>query len=120
MGSWKHWSRNVGPLSERFTVHALDHPAYGDSASIPRETTGPQYLDLMHELFVEAFPGAAPLRFAGFSFGGAIAAELAWRLALSRRPTSQEAADFRAYAAKHGMSSACRILLNSNEFLFLD
>ena len=80
MGSWKHWSRNVGPLSERFTVHALDHPAYGDSASIPRETTGPQYLDLMHELFVEAFPGAAPLRFAGFSFGGAIAAELAWRL----------------------------------------
>jgi len=81
MGSWKHWSRNVGPLSERFTVHALDHPAYGDSASIPRETTGPQYLDLMHELFVEAFPGGAPLRFAGFSFGGAIAAELAWRLA---------------------------------------
>jgi len=81
MGSWKHWSRNVGPLSERFTVHALDHPAYGDSASIPRETTGPQYLELMHELFVEEFPGAAPLRFAGFSFGGAIAATLAWRLA---------------------------------------
>ena len=81
MGSWKHWSRNVGPLSERFTVHALDLPAYGDSASIPRETTGPQYLELMHELFVEAFPGAPPLRFAGFSFGGAIAAKLARRLA---------------------------------------
>ena len=65
MGSWKHWIRNVGPLSERFTVHALDHPSYGDSASVPRETTGPQYLDLVHALLLEAFPGDAPLRFAG-------------------------------------------------------
>jgi pimeloyl-ACP methyl ester carboxylesterase len=81
MGSWKHWIRNVGPLAERFTVHALDHPAYGDSASVPRETTGEAYLELIHALFVEQFPGAAPLRFAGFSFGGAIAAQLARRLA---------------------------------------
>ena len=81
MGSWKHWIRNVGPLAERFTVHALDHPAYGDSASVPRETTGEAYLELMHGLFAEQFPGTAPLRFAGFSFGGAIAAQLARRLA---------------------------------------
>lgn len=80
MGSWKHWVRNVGPLAERFTVHALDHPSYGDSAAVPRETTGPQYLDLVHELIVELLPGEAPLRFAGFSFGGAIAANLARRL----------------------------------------
>ena len=26
MGSWKHWIRNMQPLSARFTVHALDHP----------------------------------------------------------------------------------------------
>ena len=80
MGSWKHWSRNVGPLAERFTVHALDHPSYGASASVPRETTGAQYLDLVHALFRELFPGEAPLRFAGFSFGAAIAANLARRL----------------------------------------
>ena len=35
----------------------------------------------MHDLFVEMFPGDTPLRFAGFSFGGAIAAHLARRLA---------------------------------------
>src|SRR5499427_6560875 len=64
MGSWKHWSRNVGPLSERFTVHALDHPAYGDSASVPRDMSGAAYLELMHGLFLEKFPGSAPLRFA--------------------------------------------------------
>jgi len=61
-------------------VHALDHPSYGDSASVPRETSGPEYLDLVHRLFVEMFPGDAQLRLAGFSFGGAIAANLALRL----------------------------------------
>jgi pimeloyl-ACP methyl ester carboxylesterase len=85
MGSWKHWIRNVDALATRFTVHALDHPSYGESASVPREMTGPEYLDLVHRLFVELFPGEAPLRFAGFSFGGAIAANLARRL--SRRVT---------------------------------
>jgi 2-hydroxy-6-oxonona-2,4-dienedioate hydrolase len=81
MGSWRHWIRNVEPLSQHFTVHALDHPSYGDSARVPRETTGSAYLDLVHELIVEMFPGEAPLRFAGFSFGGAIATHLARRLA---------------------------------------
>ena len=80
MGCWKHWVRNVEPLSERFTVHALDHPAYGASAAVPRETTGPEYLDLVHRRIGEMFPGTAPLRLAGFSFGGAIAANLAGRL----------------------------------------
>jgi pimeloyl-ACP methyl ester carboxylesterase len=47
---------------------------------VPRETTGPEYLDLVHRLFVAMFPGDAPLRLAGFSFGGAIAANLARRL----------------------------------------
>jgi len=81
MGSWKHWTRNIDPLAERFTVHALDHPSYGASAAVPRETTGAAYLDLVYELFVDMFPGEAPLRFAGFSFGAAIAANLARRLA---------------------------------------
>ncbi len=81
MGSWKHWVRNVEPLATRFTVHALDHPSYGASASVARETTGAAYLDLVHGLFLEMFPGDGPLRFAGFSFGGAIAASLARRLA---------------------------------------
>ena len=80
MGSWKHWSRNIGPLAERFTVSALDHPSYGASAAVPRETTGAQYLDLFHALFIERFPGDDPLRFAGFSFGAAIATNLARRL----------------------------------------
>jgi 2-hydroxy-6-oxonona-2,4-dienedioate hydrolase len=81
MGSWKHWIRNIEPLATRFTVHALDHPSYGASAPVPRDMTGPAYLDLVHGLFTGMFPGEAPLRFAGFSFGAAIAANLARRLA---------------------------------------
>jgi len=81
MGSWKHWARNVDALAARFTVHALDHPSYGASASVPRDTTGAQYLELMHELITEMFPGETPLRFGGFSFGGAIATHLTRRLA---------------------------------------
>ncbi len=80
MGCWQHWIRNIEPLATRFTVHALDHPSYGASASVPRETTGKEYLDLVHRLFAEMFPGDSPLRFAGFSFGGVIAANLARRL----------------------------------------
>jgi pimeloyl-ACP methyl ester carboxylesterase len=80
MGCWRHWSRNVQPLAACFTVHALDHPSYGASADVPRETTGPEYLDLVHRIFAEMFPGDSPVRLAGFSFGGAIAANLARRL----------------------------------------
>jgi 2-hydroxy-6-oxonona-2,4-dienedioate hydrolase len=81
MGSWKHWIRNIEPLSARFTVHALDHPSYGASATVPRDMTGAAYLHLVYRLFADMFPGEAPLRFAGFSFGAAIAANLARRLA---------------------------------------
>jgi pimeloyl-ACP methyl ester carboxylesterase len=80
MGSWRHWTRNIDALAARFTVYALDHPSYGDSATVPRETTGAAYLDLVHRIFVDKFAGDASLRLAGFSFGGAIATSLARRL----------------------------------------
>jgi pimeloyl-ACP methyl ester carboxylesterase len=80
MGCWQHWTRNIEPLATRFTVHALDHPSYGASASVHRETTGAEYLDLFHRLFTGMFPGDSPLCLAGFSFGAAIAANLARRL----------------------------------------
>lgn len=80
MGCWQHWVRNVGPLSEHCTVHALDHPSYGESAPVQRETTGAAYLDLVYHTMLDMFPGQEPLCFAGFSFGAAIAANLARRL----------------------------------------
>ena len=44
----------------------------------------------------------------------------AFRLALQREPTEGERADFAAYAAKSGLAAMCRVLFNSNEFLFVN
>ena len=44
----------------------------------------------------------------------------AFRAVLQREPTAEEAAAFAAMAEKHGLAAAGRVLLNSNEFLFVD
>lgn len=46
--------------------------------------------------------------------------EAACRLALGRKPTEAEAATLAAHTAKHGLPSACRVIFNSNAFLFVD
>jgi hypothetical protein len=46
--------------------------------------------------------------------------ERAYRLALSRPPRPDEAALLRAYAQKHGLANACRLLVNSSEFVFVE
>ena len=45
---------------------------------------------------------------------------LLYRLALGREPTARESEAISAYAAKHGLANACRVLLNSNEFMFVN
>ena len=44
----------------------------------------------------------------------------AYRLILGRAPTTKEAKAVGAYAARRGLANACRVLLNSNEFVFVD
>jgi hypothetical protein len=44
------------------------------------------------------------------------AVELAWL----REPTGRERRDFAAFARAHGLAAFCRLLLNSNEFLFVN
>jgi hypothetical protein len=46
--------------------------------------------------------------------------ELAYRLAFGRLPTADERAAVAAYARRHGLANACRVLFNANEFLFVD
>ncbi|HMC64498.1 MAG TPA: DUF1553 domain-containing protein, partial [Gemmataceae bacterium] len=43
-----------------------------------------------------------------------------YRLVLGRSPTMQELTAVSNYAARNGMANACRVLLNSNEFVFVD
>jgi hypothetical protein len=57
-------------------------------------------------------------------FGAQIAAVMktpdeAVRRLLLRQPSADEAREFSAYAQTHGLAALCRVLLNSNEFLFV-
>jgi len=46
--------------------------------------------------------------------------EAAYQLALERRPTKAELNELAGYAAKYGMANLCRLILNSNEFMFVN
>jgi hypothetical protein len=43
----------------------------------------------------------------------------AFRLTLGRPATEKEASTLSSYASRHGMANVCRLLFNSNEFLFV-
>jgi mono/diheme cytochrome c family protein len=45
--------------------------------------------------------------------------EAVYQLALGRPPNEKEAAALVAYATRHGLANACRLILNSNEFMFV-
>ncbi|MBI2806976.1 MAG: DUF1553 domain-containing protein [Planctomycetes bacterium] len=47
-------------------------------------------------------------------------ADAVYRLALARRPTQAERAAMTAYIQRHGLANACRVVLNANEFVFVD
>ena len=46
--------------------------------------------------------------------------DFAFQLALSRRPTPEELAELTPYAKMYGLPGLCRILMNLNEFVFVD
>jgi hypothetical protein len=48
------------------------------------------------------------------------AVQAAFRRVLQREPTAEERAEFAAYAGEFGVAAMCRVLFNSNEFLFVE
>jgi hypothetical protein len=46
--------------------------------------------------------------------------EVAFRLALAREPTADERRALEEYAMQYGLANACRVILNLNEFVFVD
>jgi hypothetical protein len=44
----------------------------------------------------------------------------AWRTALGRSPAAGELAALATYVREHGLANACRVILNLNEFVFVD
>lgn len=100
---------------------AFDCPDAGQP--MPRRgqsTTAIQALNLFNSPFVaeqsQAFAERVT-REAGESIDDQV--RQAYRLALGRRPENREIAACREVVAEHGLQTLCRVLFNSNEFLFI-
>jgi hypothetical protein len=111
----------------RFTVRSVPNPflecldAADPNLNTPvRSTTitALQALALLNDAFIISQSKAFAARLE--SKPAADRVETAYRLALGRPPRTDEKAALAAYAAKFGLAGACRILLNTNEFMFID
>lgn len=82
-------------------------------------TTPLQALNLWNSRFVLQLSSQLAERVRATASAPAVQVRTAWRLALQRLPTDDEAADAVALVTSHGLPALCRALLNTNEFLFL-
>lgn len=100
---------------------AFDCPDAGQSTARRRESTTPiQALNLFNSRFTldesEAF-AARVKKEAGYDIAKQI--DRVWQLALGRDVGREELADAEAAVREHGLTTLCRAIFNSNEFLFL-
>lgn len=78
-GSHTHWVRNIEALAQHYRVIALDLPGFGDAPDVPRDIAPDDYLALVARS-VDALIGDKPTAIVAFSFGGAVAGNLARHL----------------------------------------
>jgi hypothetical protein len=125
------WDRPKGHRRSvyRFVFRTLPDPLVdcldGADASqlTPRRNesvTAPQALALLNNEFVlvhsRALAGWLEKQSADHDRQIIVACERVW----GRPPTADERKELAAYADKHGLANLCRVLFNSNEFLFVD
>jgi hypothetical protein len=82
--------------------------------------TALQALALWNDLFMLRQSQELAHRLDRQSAGTRSRIEAAFRLALAREPGRFELDSMAAYADKHGLANACRLLFNTNEFVFVD
>jgi len=125
------WDRPQGHRRSvyRFIFRTLPDPLVecldGADASqlTPKRTesvTAPQALALLNNEFILVHARAMAARPEKDSTDRAKQIDHACLLTWGRSPTPDEAKTFAEYADKHGLANLCRVLFNSNEFLFAD
>ena len=123
-----------GPLARRRSVYrflfrtlpdpfmdALDCPA-GDQLTPVRNAsvTVQQALAMWNNAFVTHYAARFAERLESSATTLEQQVSLAYELALGRPPTPAELAELTAYARKHALANLCRLIFNSNEFMFLN
>jgi hypothetical protein len=125
------WDRPHGHRRSvyRFVFRTLPDPLVecldGADASqlTPKRTesvTAPQALALLNNEFILVHARAMAARLEKHSPDRAKQIDLACLLLWSRSPAPDEMNLFAEHADKHGLPSLCRVLFNTNEFLFAD
>ena len=124
----------AGPAARRRSVYrflfrtlpdpfmdALDCPA-GDQLTPSRNAsvTVQQALAMWNNVFVAHYGERFAVRLESLAKTDEDRVRLGCELALNRPPTREEIVDLVAYAEKHGFANLCRLLLNSNEFMFVN
>jgi hypothetical protein len=82
--------------------------------------SAPQALTLLNNGFVLTMSRHCADRVAALAPDASGQVAAAFRLALARDPTPGERSLLAAYARKHGVAAACRLIFNLNEFAFVD
>ncbi len=102
-------------------MDALDCPA-GDQLTPVRNAsvTVQQALAMWNDAFVANYAEHLASRLEREARGSEAQIKLASELVFGREPTPDEFKDFSAYAQKHGLANLCRVLFNSNEFMFVN
>ena len=99
---------------------ALDFPDLGLLSPVRGFSVSPlQSLALYNDNFVLHHARAMAERIAGKTNDPDEQVELAVSLAWQREASSGERERFRAYRDRHGLPALCRVIMNSNEFLFI-
>jgi hypothetical protein len=125
------WDRPQGHRRSvyRFVFRTLPDPLVScldgaDASTLtPKRTesvTAPQALALLNNEFVLVHAKALAARLEKHSPEVGKQIEYGCRLAWGRAPTADEAKLFAVYAETHGLANLCRVLFNTNEFLFAD
>ncbi|MDX2035503.1 MAG: DUF1549 domain-containing protein [Isosphaeraceae bacterium] len=121
-------SRNRRRSIYRFVVRSVPHPflecldAADPNQAIPTRSTTVTPLQAL-ALWNDPFMLQRAREFAArVDSGGTVESRVgrAFEIALGRAPSVEEAAILGAVAREHGMVGVCRVLLNSNEFAFID
>jgi mono/diheme cytochrome c family protein len=100
---------------------AFDCPDAGQSQPRRRQSTTPiQALNLFNSRFTIEEADAFASRVKG-EVGDEASDQVkrVWQLTLNRDPSTDELAEAAALVAEHDLSTLCRVVYNSNEFLFL-
>ena len=102
-------------------MDALDCPA-GDKLTAVRDNTVTvqQALAMWNNVFIARHAGHFAARLAATPGDDAGRIALACEIVWGRAPRADEARELAGYSGAHGMANLCRLLLNSNEAMFVE